>query len=67
MRPYVVGEDLTDITVGENDLVGEGGMIAINATEVCKDWYIPKAFFDSNYQESPRRQKRLSKHKHRKG
>lgn len=49
MRLYVEGEDLTNITVGEKDIIEVGGMIAKNPNPDENDWYIPKGYFNDNY------------------
>ena len=49
MRPYVVGEDLTGISVNKEDTPGPGGMIAINRANKEDRWYVAKEFFDANY------------------
>jgi len=51
MRPYVVGEDLTGVSVSEEDTPEEGGMIAIGADNDAR-WYVSKQFFDANYIEA---------------
>ena len=48
-RPYEEGEDLSDVSVWQGDLVEVGGMIGINADDHLDQWYIAKAFFDENY------------------
>lgn len=50
MRPYVVGEDLTNVSVSEEDTPEEGGMIAIGSDNGAM-WYISKTFFNLNYEE----------------
>ncbi len=52
MRPYVPGEDLTGISVSDQDIPGEGGMIAVNLTNPSDQWYIAKDFFEANYEEA---------------
>lgn len=52
MRPYVVGEDLTGISVNEEDTPEEGGMIAINPHNSEDKWYVGKKFFEDNYVEA---------------
>jgi len=49
MRPYVVGEDLTGISVWEGDVLEEGGMIAQNPKDASDMWYVAKQFFRDNY------------------
>ena len=52
MRPYVVGENLTDISVNSEDMPELGGMIAVNATNPKDMWYVAKKFFEDNYEEA---------------
>jgi len=49
MRPYVLGEDLTGISVWEGDTLEIGGMIAINPKDPKDQWYVAKKFFKENY------------------
>lgn len=51
MRPYIPGEDLTNISVWEGDKLEEGGMIAINPSNPKDKWYVAKKFFQENYVE----------------
>lgn len=51
MRPYVPGEDLTGVSVSEEDTPELGGMIAIGKDNGAK-WYVSKSFFEENYVES---------------
>lgn len=51
MRPYVVGEDLTGISVGETDIPEEGGMIARNPKNHADQWYVAKKYFHENLEE----------------
>ena len=50
LRPYVKGEDLSDISVsGEDNPETDRGMIARNPRN-CKDlWYVARAYFKENY------------------
>lgn len=50
MRPYIPGEDLTGVSVSEEDTPEAGGMIAIGADNEAR-WYVSKDFFDQNYVE----------------
>ena len=50
MRPYVTGEDLTGVSVSEQDTPELGGMIARNPSNHADMWYVAKAFFESNYE-----------------
>lgn len=51
MRPYIPGEDLTGVSVSPEDTPEEGGMIAINEDNPADQWYVAKAFFETNYEE----------------
>ena len=50
MRPYVVGEVLTGISVNKEDTPGLGGMIAVNSKNLEDRWYVAKTFFEENYE-----------------
>lgn len=50
MRPYILGEDLTGISINPEDTPEEGGMIARNADNHKDQWYVSKAFFEKNYE-----------------
>lgn len=52
MRPYVVGENLTGISVNKEDVPEEGGMIAYNPANPEDRWYVAKKFFEDNYEEA---------------
>lgn len=52
MRPYIIGEDLTGISVNKEDTPEEGGMIAINSNNNEDRWYVAKQFFQDNYEEA---------------
>jgi len=49
MRPYVPGEDLTAISVSQEDTPEEGGMIARNPANYADQWYVAKAYFERNF------------------
>ena len=51
MRPYITGEDLTDISVSNEDAPTKGGMVAINPSNPDDMWYISPEFFNANYEE----------------
>ena len=51
MRPYIVGENLDDISVNTVDTPEDGGMIAINQNDGSDKWYISKEFFEANYEK----------------
>lgn len=50
MRPYVPGEDLSGISVSQEDTPEEGGMIAMNPKNENDKWYVAKTFFETNYE-----------------
>lgn len=51
MRKYVKGEDLTNITVSEDiNPIEDMGMIARNAADYHDSWYVPRMFFEANYE-----------------
>lgn len=52
MRPYIVGEDLTNISVSKEDTPEEGGMIAKNKANEDDQWYVAKDFFNKNYEST---------------
>jgi len=52
MRPYVVGEDMSAISVNAEDTPELGGMVAHNPKNVADQWYIAKQFFEDNYEEA---------------
>lgn len=51
MRPYIPGEDLTGISVSDEDTPEEGGMIAINRDNHKDQWYVAKEFFEKHYEK----------------
>ena len=51
MRPYILGEDLTGVSVSKEDTPELGGMIAVNPDNGKDQWYVAKKFFEENYVE----------------
>lgn len=51
MRPYKVGEDLTNISVNKEDTPELGGMIARNPDNHADQWYVSKAYFEKNLEQ----------------
>ena len=52
-RPYVSGEDLTDVSVSPEDTPEtDMGMIARNPDNHADQWYITRAYFDKNLEET---------------
>jgi hypothetical protein len=50
LRPYEPGEDLSGVSVNAEDTPEPGGMIAVNPHNPRDQWYVAKAFFESNYE-----------------
>lgn len=51
LRPYILGEDLTGISVNKEDTPELGGMIARNPLNPKDQWYVAKKFFNDNYEQ----------------
>jgi len=52
MRPYIKGEDITDISVADVDNPEEDmGMIARNPKNHKDQWYIARKYFEENFEE----------------
>jgi hypothetical protein len=51
MRPYILGEDLSNISVSAEDTPEAGGMIARNVDNYNDQWYVAKLFFEKNYED----------------
>ena len=52
MRPYIPGEDLTGISVSQEDTPAEGGMIARNKDNHDDMWYVNEAYFVKNMERA---------------
>lgn len=51
MRPYVLGEDLTNISVSSvDDPENDGGMIARNPQNHEDQWYVARKYFEDNFE-----------------
>jgi hypothetical protein len=54
LRPYVEGEDLTGVSIGEVDRANgspkPGDMIARNPTNHADQWLVAKAYFEANFE-----------------
>ena len=49
MRPYVLGEDLTNISVADvDDPQNDMGMIARNPKNHADKWYVARKYFEDN-------------------
>lgn len=48
MRPYIPGEDLSDVSVSPQDTPEAGGMIARNPANHADRWYVAKKYFEEN-------------------
>jgi len=55
MRPYVVGEDMTGVSISipdrEKGSPKEGDMIAHDVNDHTDQWLVSKRFFQDNYTE----------------
>jgi len=51
MRPYVLGEDMTGISISQADIpASDGDMIARNPENHNDQWLVSKEFFDAAYE-----------------
>lgn len=50
MRPYKPGEDLSRITVSQEDQPEEGGKIARNPDNHDDQWYVSKQYYKDNFE-----------------
>ncbi len=48
MRPYIVGENLSNISVSNTDTPEDGGMVARNPENHDDQWYVAKKYFEDN-------------------
>ncbi|MCK4782765.1 MAG: hypothetical protein KAV87_03365 [Desulfobacteraceae bacterium] len=48
MRPYIPGEDLSNISIAEVDIPELGGMVARNPKNHKDQWYVAKQYFEDN-------------------
>jgi hypothetical protein len=48
MRSYIPGEDMSNISVSDVDIVGKGGMIARNPQNYNDQWYVAEQYFKDN-------------------
>lgn len=46
MRPYIVGEDLSNVSINKEDTPEEGGYIARNIANWNDQWYVAKDYFE---------------------
>jgi len=54
MRPYVPGEDLTNISVSSvDDPESDMGMVARNPMNHNDQWYVDSKYFEDNFEELP--------------
>ena len=51
MRPYVDGQNMSGVSVSEEDTPEVGGMIAHNSDNPADQWYIAAKYFRDNYEE----------------
>lgn len=52
MRPYIVGEDLSKVSVSQEDTPEVGGMIARNPDNHDDQWYVAKDYFEKNLEKA---------------
>lgn len=58
MRPYVKGEDLTDISVSQTDNPEtDMGMVSRNPKDHRDQWYVARKYFDDNLEPASTHQK----------
>lgn len=50
MRPYIPGEDLTNISVSKEDIPKEGDMIARNVNNFNDQWLVAEKYFKDNFE-----------------
>lgn len=52
MRPYILGEDLTGVSVSDVDKPKtDMGMIARNPKNHNDKWYVARKYFEDNFEE----------------
>jgi chlorite dismutase len=51
MRPYIVGENLSNINISTEITPKEGGMIARNPMDHKDQWYVTEEDFKENMEE----------------
>jgi hypothetical protein len=52
MRPYVSGEDLSNISVSAvDDPMRDLGMVARNPKNHADQWYVARQYFEDNFEE----------------
>ena len=52
MRPYILGEDLTNISVADvDDPKNDMGMVARNPKNHKDQWYVARQYFKDNFEE----------------
>jgi len=52
MRPYILGEDLSGISVADaDDPKNDMGMIARNSKNHKDQWYVARKYFEDNFEE----------------
>lgn len=51
LRPYVKGENLSGVSVSEeDDPETDMGMVACNPDNEDDQWYVARAYFEKNYE-----------------
>lgn len=52
MRPYILGEDLKEISVSDVDSPEiDMGMVARNPKNHSDQWYVAREYFEDNFEE----------------
>lgn len=52
MRPYVLGEDMTGISISDVDRPeSDMGMVARNPDNHADQWYVARKYFEDNFEE----------------
>lgn len=53
MRPYVKGEDMSNISVSNvDDPESDMGMVARNPSNHADQWYVARQYFEDNFEEA---------------
>lgn len=52
MRPYIPGEDLSNISVSQEDNPKDGDMVSRNPKNLSDQWLVDAAYFADNFEEA---------------
>jgi hypothetical protein len=50
MRPYIIGENMSSISISNEDIPEVGGMIARNPKNHNDQWYVAQKYFKENFE-----------------